>query len=732
MKISFIFILLLFIVGSLTNSQTIQWQQLNGPHGGTAISFASNESGDIFAGSYVTQNAVNRSTDGGHTWLMSSNGINDIGYRSVEAIYVTESNDIIIGTYSPNGSKIYRSTDNGNNWYVVSPDFGAKAFTSDNNGIIYAFGTAVGGLTGGMHKSTDEGVTWEQVTSVPGGTVQMDIAINDSGHIFITGYEILRSTDNGITWEDIGTGYIVPGVIVTSIAINDSGHIFVGSTQEYVSNSGILRSIDNGETWTQLKMGIRIDDHHNIVINSQGHIFAGSYGWGIWKSTDNGLNWAQHNNGFQHIYIRSMHISNGVLYAGTVGGGIYRSDDWAENWTQVGFSAAVVSKIAISPANENLFTAVSGVSRSTDSGQTWQPVNHGLADYETNSLAIKNDGTIFCCTKGSNQYYLPTVYRSTNNGNSWAVIDTGLSQYYSKNAIILDQQGDVYVTDNDAVYKSTNNGDSWFSIGGPGAAIGLAFNSNGDFFATNGQGIWRKLNGDTVWTQMASGYWFTYSLFIGSNNYIYSHKYRSTDNGETWTSMNIATEPTSFTENSLNHIFAGTRYEVSNTGVYISKDCGDTWALVNDGLSFPKILSLAVDPDGYLYAGTNGRSIFKTVNSTTTDVEEIKFEPKIFYLGQNYPNPFNPSTKISWQSPVGSHQTLKVFDVLGNEIATLVDEYKLAGRYEVEFSVHSDKGQNLSSGIYFYQLRILGPDINSANGQAGQGFIQTKKMLLIK
>src|SRR3989339_1262823 len=72
-----------------------------------------------------------------------------------------------------------------------------------------------------------------------------------------------------------------------------------------------------------------------------------------------------------------------------------------------------------------------------------------------------------------------------------------------------------------------------------------------------------------------------------------------------------------------------------------------------------------------------------------------------FKLYQNYPNPFNPSTKISWQSPVSSWQSLKVYDVLGNEVATLVDEFKSAGSYEVEFSA---KG-GLASGFYFYQLK---------------------------
>jgi hypothetical protein len=88
--------------------------------------------------------------------------------------------------------------------------------------------------------------------------------------------------------------------------------------------------------------------------------------------------------------------------------------------------------------------------------------------------------------------------------------------------------------------------------------------------------------------------------------------------------------------------------------------------------------------------------------------------PSTFSLEQNYPNPFNPSTVISYQLPINGNVTLKVFDVLGNEVATLVDEYKLAGRYEVDFSAGG-----LSSGIYLYKL------------QTGD-FVDMKKMILIK
>jgi hypothetical protein len=107
-----------------------------------------------------------------------------------------------------------------------------------------------------------------------------------------------------------------------------------------------------------------------------------------------------------------------------------------------------------------------------------------------------------------------------------------------------------------------------------------------------------------------------------------------------------------------------------------------------------------------------GRKI--TLTDQITNVEADENIPNSFSLDQNYPNPFNPTTKISWQSAVGSHQIIKVFDVLGKEVATLANEFRDAGRYEVEFD-----GSALSSGVYFYEL-------------IADGFTQTKKMILIR
>jgi hypothetical protein len=147
------------------------------------------------------------------------------------------------------------------------------------------------------------------------------------------------------------------------------------------------------------------------------------------------------------------------------------------------------------------------------------------------------------------------------------------------------------------------------------------------------------------------------------------------------------------------------------------------WTINYNGLSNSQDVPVAVgvDPNGNVFSTGNSLdfttgydiAIIKYVQMPTSIEEEGNFISS-FTLKQNYPNPFNPSTKISWQSSVSSWQTLKVYDVLGNEIATLVDEYKPAGNYEVDFNAIA-----LSNGVYFYKL------------QSGD-FVEIKKMTFLK
>ncbi|MGB5896471.1 MAG: T9SS type A sorting domain-containing protein, partial [Ignavibacteriaceae bacterium] len=108
-----------------------------------------------------------------------------------------------------------------------------------------------------------------------------------------------------------------------------------------------------------------------------------------------------------------------------------------------------------------------------------------------------------------------------------------------------------------------------------------------------------------------------------------------------------------------------------------------------------------------------GRNIMMAVIDNTTEVEDVD-QPASFRLYQNYPNPFNPTTKITYSIPQRSLVLLKVYDVLGNEVATLVDEVKPVGEYEIEF-----EASELTSGIYLYRLEA-------------PNYVESHKMVLIK
>ena len=130
------------------------------------------------------------------------------------------------------------------------------------------------------------------------------------------------------------------------------------------------------------------------------------------------------------------------------------------------------------------------------------------------------------------------------------------------------------------------------------------------------------------------------------------------------------------------------------------------------------ICSFGVDQDKELYVGTYSHTsgIYRFAGPPrTTDVSaNDNGLPSVSRLDQNYPNPFNPSTTISYQSPVASYVSLKVFDILGREVATLVNGHQAAGVKEVKFDA-----SNRPSGVYFYRLT------------AGS-FGETRRMLLLR
>ena len=142
---------------------------------------------------------------------------------------------------------------------------------------------------------------------------------------------------------------------------------------------------------------------------------------------------------------------------------------------------------------------------------------------------------------------------------------------------------------------------------------------------------------------------------------------------------------------------------------YKTTNGGLQWQLAGWGIGVNRFRFLN---DTLAYAV--GDRVFK-YSRETVGINLISSEvPSSFQLHQNYPNPFNPVTFINYELPITNYVSLKVFDMLGNEVATLVNEKQNAGSYSVDFH-----GTNISSGIYFYKLET-------------EGFIETKRMILLK
>jgi hypothetical protein len=161
-----------------------------------------------------------------------------------------------------------------------------------------------------------------------------------------------------------------------------------------------------------------------------------------------------------------------------------------------------------------------------------------------------------------------------------------------------------------------------------------------------------------------------------------------------------------------------TAIEYNSIG-YLTTDFEVEIAVIDDRLKWPD--SFSITSAGEIYV-TSSRILFPPgphgllkITKTTTDIGEVNnLAPDSPQLFQNYPNPFNLSTIIKFNLPIQSFVSLKIYDVLGNEITTIMNEEKLAGEYEVEFNA-----TGLSSGVYSYQLRA-------------NNFMETKKMMIIK
>jgi hypothetical protein len=245
----------------------------------------------------------------------------------------------------------------------------------------------------------------------------------------------------------------------------------------------------------------------------------------------------------------------------------------------------------------------------------------------------------------------------------------------------------------------------------------LAVSGTNLFAGTAGGGVFLSTNSGASWTTVNAGLTNTdvLSLAVSGTNLFAGTAgggvFLSADSGTSWTAVN-----TGLTDNSVwdlavsgTNLFAGTYL-----GVFLSTTNGTSWTAASTGLTNTCVTALAISGTN-LFAGTYFAGIWRRpLSEMITDVERRELLPPSFALEQNYPNPFNPNSNIRYQISEFRYIKLAVYDLLGREVAVLVNERKAPGKYEVNFD-----GSNLAGGVYFYRL------------QAGD-FTQTKRLLLLK
>ena len=368
--------------------------------------------------------------------------------------------------------------------------------------------------------------------------------------------------------------------------------------------------------------------------------------------------------------------------------------------------------------------------RTTDSGITWIIQNSGttgsLFDVQFINDSIGTAVGGIAVNGGTESIIL----RTTNCGIDWVSQWNG-SGYFLYRVSFTNIYNGIVVSDWGTIYRTTNSGETWDNTLSRSISFkavcffdSIAIAVGGWIFAPpfDSYRIFRTTDDGNTWTgYYCNTYLRDICLFDYSNGIIVGESgtiLKTTNGGAYWEPKNSGVTV------NLNSIFCvdvNNEWVVGENGTILKTiNGGETWSLLNSGTTNNLLDVDFIDTNNGWAIGENGIILYtKNGGVTFIEVENDLTQPKDFLLQQNYPNPFNPITKISWQSPVGSWQTLKIYDLLGKEITTLINEYRPAGSYEVEFNVAQDSSPAITSGVYFYRL------------QAGD-YVETKKMIYLK
>jgi photosystem II stability/assembly factor-like uncharacterized protein len=693
------------------------------------------------------------SSNHGSQWNLSS--INSI----CTYCYVDNSDNIFVSVYNQG---IYKSTDYGASWI-----YSGQGINGDVKNIIHFNNNLYFAVTeSGVFESTNYGDHWTQLNS---GLIAPSSICKGSENQLFVGTEmdgVYSSLDSGKTWAPQNQG--LDRLNITALITILSGDIVAG-----VYGDGLFKYSVNQNEWIEFNSGIK-SINITSFIKFQDYLFVGSERGTIFKSSDDGNNWfktksptlytpilsfgdAKSGSMFfstwqyrDYVLKNSSTISERLItadnninnYTDIIDNSgvdrIYKSTDEGNIWKEVSqvYVLSFINYFDPLSNSEYLFAAAGrkGVYSSTDDGETWFPVNNGLQNEYIEDIKASSNGYLYASSSNK-------IFRSDDFGKSWITVYANYSAVYH---IVIDVTKNNFLfagLDWGSVILSTDNGNSWEDRGYnlPVDRVNeITSDTLGNLFIGNWWGeIYESADFGQNWVNISSGSvgGLTKNLYCDSNGFIFLGQYGSNVLKSSKRTYAPAPPTLIYPLHSINQplemeflwtanlVVDSFKIQISynnsfdTSSIFLEKTLQETSLLVS-GLEesttyFWRVLGINKFGEGF-WSNVISFKTKKIVGVDDNDNKDINFE-----LTQNYPNPFNPSTSIHYAISSTQFVTLKVYDLLGREVATLVNEEKAAGSYEIDFNVGRDSSPALASGIYFYKI------------QAGD-FVETKKMILLK
>jgi photosystem II stability/assembly factor-like uncharacterized protein len=637
-------------------------------------------------------------TDGGLTWHQSNTYMGDaltflpVSESSILKSSINEGTISKLDNFFGNWEEVYRipffmDTD-------VSVPYGdIVQFTHLLSGRILALGSSWRAKNSGVIsdslsfilKSDDLGNSWDTLWCDLPYTCQAFSFINDSiGWLGAEGDRIYKTNNGGVKWS-LQYEDTLENFPIKSISSPDNSNIFAVD-----GNGRVIYSANGGLEWEYSQVGQAKDYPFKInFLNSTKGFLAGldSTSYNFWVTNDGGKNWERVSKSIRgnlrKIDFVSEHIGMGVG-----DNCIYKTKDGGRIWN-VSYSSQLEYFSGLDMLDSLNVWAVSydSLYKTTDGGKSWSSIrlNDQIRLMRGVQFLDKDVGIIYEVWEKDSVYN----YVTTDGGKIW-------KQYPINN--------NQFVTSFNKM-KFTDPGHLWFA---------------------NQYGVWVSKDTARTWEfNKIENSFYAFDFLDSLYGWVSLGQFRkmayTTDGGISWTDVE---KPYPFQPEDV-FIYGEGSY--MGNGIFsLVSGYGGSLVRFQKGESFVSqiptytgnpLYSFASFRSGnllHIWVAGSGMTVLH-YEDYVSDVNESKIKKELSYnLSQNYPNPFNPSTIISYSIPKESFVDLKVFDILGREIAELVKEQKAAGKYSVQFD-----GTNLSSGVYFYSIT------------AGN-YHQTKKMILTK